>query len=86
MLPKAISEGQTATANFAYVEKYQKIAQKLEKQHKWQEAAIYYRKALELNIQELSSSLAFPQTKQKHQGLSKNDRHYTRCVHLQRNI
>ena len=67
LLPKAIPEGQAATANFAYIEKYQTIAQKLEKQHRWQEAAIYYRKALELNIQKLSSSLAFPQTKQKNQ-------------------
>jgi tetratricopeptide (TPR) repeat protein len=29
---------------------YQEIAQKLEKQNKWQEAANYYRKALELNL------------------------------------
>ena len=60
-----IPEGQTAITKVDRVEKYQKIAQKFEKQHKWQEAAIYYRKALEINIDELSSSLAFPETKQK---------------------
>lgn len=49
------------------VGEYQKIAQQLEKQHKWQEAALYYRKALEMNIDQLSSSLAFPETKQKNQ-------------------
>ena len=67
LLPTAIAGELTPTLKLAYVEEYQKIAQKLEKQHKWQEAAIYYRKALQLNIQELSSSLAFPETKQKHQ-------------------
>ena len=65
--PKAIPKEQTATVKLDSVEEYQKIAQKLEKQHKWQEAAIYYRKALEININQLSSSLAFPETKQKDQ-------------------
>ena len=67
LLQNAISEEQKATFKFTAVEEYQKIAEKLEKQHKWQEAASYYRKALELNVEELSSSLAFPETKQKQQ-------------------
>ena len=40
------------------VEEYQKLAQNLEQQNKWQEAAIYYRKALEMNLAQLSSSVS----------------------------
>ena len=40
------------------VEEYQKLAQSLEKHNKWQEAAIYYRKALEMNLAQLSSSVS----------------------------
>ena len=67
LLEKVIPEAQTATVELTSVKDYQQLAQKLEKQNRWQEAAMYYRKALELNITELSSSLAFPETKQKHQ-------------------
>lgn len=63
----ASMEKQAASVKKHSVGEYQKIAQQLEKQHKWQEAAIYYRKALEMNIDQLSSSLAFPETKQKNQ-------------------
>ena len=61
------SKGHSPQQKSHSVGEYQKRAQQLEKQHRWQEAAIYYRKALEMNIDRLSSSLAFPETKQKNQ-------------------
>ena len=69
LLEKLNSESTTPTLKLDSVEEYQKVAQKLERQNKWQEAAVYYRKALEMTIDELSSSLVFPYTKQKEQFL-----------------
>ncbi|MGK7937240.1 MAG: tetratricopeptide repeat protein [Xenococcaceae cyanobacterium] len=53
---KSFAGGQIATVKLDVIEEYQKTAQKLEKQNKWQEAAVYYRQALELITRQLASA------------------------------
>ena len=59
---KVIADLPNTTNKNDFVIEYQKLAQELEKQQKWQEAALYYRKALELNLSN-SANFATSETK-----------------------
>ncbi|MGK7952738.1 MAG: tetratricopeptide repeat protein [Xenococcaceae cyanobacterium] len=59
---KVVAELPTATTTNNTVIEYQKLAQELEKQQQWQEAALYYRKALEFNLSN-SANFATSETK-----------------------
>lgn len=63
---KVIAELPTTTTKTNAVIEYQKLAQELEKQQKWQQAALYYRKALEINLSD-SSTLDSPKTQPQQQ-------------------
>ena len=63
---KSVAGSQIATVKLDVIEEYQQTAQKLEKQNKWQEAAVYYRQALELVTRQLAAASDLSEQDSKH--------------------